>query len=371
MGEKNVNRFYGTRKPVEVQKHEFYEDSSIDFRNPGDDKKRYSKLSDKMSKIYEAVGDMAIDRHTLEQFIDFYNDKEGRDEFLGAWIQYITNGEMQNSTPKEEECEEIGFLFSIFYKREETINGKTQTSYIGKAFPALRVEERLSKIKQMGGQGPTLDKRPLFKSFLPFYQEQLLEILNKNDAILEKRGKAAEAINFENLDNNKIASIIETLKGDKWGEIDPMTIEIYVENPVTYHEISKYNFKYNVNNNGSEKWRKEYEDFVERSKSWKVGDLLKESYEKSLEKPSPDYLHHDITFSVNITPQEWRSYFQGAQDPKAHAMKYYLWQNFNFPQSAFKVVIPVDAYNVGQLLKNGDYNLTEDQKKYIDTLLKP
>ncbi len=326
---------YGTRKPITIEKNDFYKDGKP-FLRPNE-KEKYSELSENMKKIYEAISKMAVDRLTNQKFINFYNN--GKDDFSGAWFQLVTDGYKKNVALDDGTVKDIGFLFTIFYERKEIINNKEVISYVGKAFPAISAEERLIRLK--GGPTRNLERYLMFLSFLPFYQTQSLNILNK-------KGKNLSPLDIDKLHTNKndIETALAYFEKHKT-DLPSMTIEVYAENPITYSDLCKFGFDYNISKRENEAIKKEFEYI---SKNWDPGELMRQSYIKSL-GPGPDYLEHNIPFTVNLTPQEWRKLFTHVSMIDKD-VRYYLWQNFNFPNSAFKVIIPVNEYNVGQVIKN-------------------
>ncbi len=346
---KNQQEPYKIGKQIDVTNKEgFYKDGK-GFKE-GNILKR--PLSDGMNQIREIVGSIAIDRLDCEGFIKFYNSDEVHD-FVSANLQKLFH-------PADGEQETvIGFLFSSFFLRRGP-EPDSKITYIGKAFPGIRYENRTIK------NGPGWERRDLYKKFLGFYLREIFSLLELSidSKIYEKEFQGiADRLNAHKYNigedmrrdlsgdeeyKSDVKRVIQLLKDKKVTspsgtiEIQDMQLEVYIENPITYNDLYKFGFRYNVPSPDQE--------FIEMSKDWGVGDLLKASYDRSKTPDEwPGCLKTGIEFSVNLTPLEWREIVEISI--KKIPMKYYVWQNYNFPNSAFKAEIPLDAYNFWRVLR--------------------
>ena len=278
-----------------------------------------TKLSPEMSEIYACIKEIAMERLTEKEFIKKY-DKV--DKCLFADLTEIRDSKKRR----------VGFLFASYHTRV-TKNG--EIIFIGKAFPSVRIENR----------GSGYDRSKLYEKFIYFYFEciangklkdfQTEEFLNlfPEDKI-RKDQKLKQYF-------SKIASELITA--------NEMKIEILVENPATYSDLCKWGFE--IENIPSPD-----PILLTIISTWPTEELIRKSYLKSKDpKHNPPYLEKDITFAVNLTPKNWRDYFETTDKYK----KYYLWENYSFPNNAYKVVIPINAKNIKKAL----YKIKSGNKK--------
>jgi hypothetical protein len=304
---------------------------------PRKDKKHYPTLAPHWKGILELVG-IAVDNLDEKKFINFY-DNGVESEFKGAKLLPLLDPENNKI--------EIGFLFSIFYIREEKDeNGNPKKVLIGKAFPGIRVEDRLSPKKNK-----KWDRNWLYDNFLEFYFAEIIEIIKDH-------GGVDPLIKLEKLSKEDIEKIIDYLLNPSH-KIPEMRLEVYIENPLTYNDLCIYDFDYNI--------KKPTQEFIRESAKWDTAELLRQSFIKTL-GPGPEFLEKDIAFSVNITLLEWRKAFEPTPKRDVNGkvvtdgnnnieyeyndnIRYYVWQNYYFPNNAFKAIIPLDAYNVWKVIK--------------------
>jgi|GEM_PF-4342056 len=346
---------------IKVEANEFYEDRGA-FK---EGKILERKMSANMKRIYNIVSTTAIDRLNEKKFIEFYNDKELH-EFHGARLTriYAPDTGLDVDNIKNDE-KAIGFLFASFYSRTEEIitdgNSNKKTIYIGMAFPGIKFEERT---KEQGRA--EWNRQDFYKMFLGFYLDQIFTVLkreigdaNYNNSFIQELEDRID--NYDITDPTKgnpadlkykedVRNVIRYLHEEKVkidGLASPipiprMQIEAYAENPITYNDFCRFDFNYNV--------KPPSDEFELMSKNWSVADLLHYSYVES-NNPNPPVFLEPVKFAVNLTPLEWRTYFEIAINKNIVPMKYYLWQNYNFPNKAFKVTIPLNAENFWKVVK--------------------
>lgn len=314
----------------------------------------------------------------------FYNN-EKLEEFHGAMLTRMYKTDTDLSVKDEEKDDQaVGFLFAAFYSRTDKDTGKP--IYIGMAFPGIKYEQRtepdLSKRLQW-------NRQDFYKMFLGFYLRQIFIVLrneiNNDDDYKNNIQDFQKRINTYNLTETSvedeqykkdIIAIIKYLQNkeitiedlNKTIKIPPMQIEAFAENPFTYQDFCEFGFVYNV--------KPPNVKFENMAKDWSVADLLHYSYIESNNPNPPDFLEKELGFTVNLTPLEWRLYFEIAIKEKKYPMIYYLWQNFNFPNSAFKVTIPLNAENFWNVVKgrnqkdpNGSSTFDEDFVNDIENII--
>lgn len=332
----------------------------------------FGQLSAKMLRIYKIISATAIDRLNEKKFIEFYNKKE-LEQFHGAMLSRIyspDNGPANDDEKNDEKA--IGFLFTAFYSRKDKGTGKPL--YIGMAFPGIKFEERTKEKNRA-----EWNRQDFYKMFLGFYLKQIFTVLKEkiDDKHYKNHIEPLQG-RIDKYDITKtpmpdgypedVRTVIGYLKekkikvGNKKITIPDMQIEAYAENPLTYKDFCEFEFNYNV--------KPPSKEFEEMSKNWSVADLLHYSYIESNNPNPPVFLEKDLEFTVNLTPLEWRKYFEIAINRNSASMKYYLWQNFNFPNTAFKVIIPLNAENFWKVAKGSSRTPSTFSKEFIDEINK-
>ncbi len=264
------------------------------------------KLSPGMQKIYRHIKNIAIDKLTVKEFRKFYESPHFA---------------LADFTEIKKENKVVGFLFATFY-----YNPNSSPQYTAKAFHAVAGDYRQT--------GKPYDRKELYNKFIEYYMEKilLLEFLKQGINTAGTWLAKGDVPTFQDL-KNIISSSLKSANNKQ-----DMQIEIWAENPTTYSDIFDSGLKYT----GIQPTVKDL-NFLSKLTP---DQLLVESYKlaKSYKtNPSliPQYLE-ETNFTVNISPKEWRNSFETNNKAK----KFYLWQNFEFPNKAFKIIIPINPENI-------------------------
>ncbi|HET7117339.1 MAG TPA: hypothetical protein VFI29_12655 [Hanamia sp.] len=332
---------------IKVGANEFYKDGK-GFKE-GNILER--DLSVNMMRIYNIVSTTAIDRLNEKKFIEFYNDKDLL-EFHGARLtRMYPPCTVLDSNNLKNDIKTVGFLFAAYYSKKDKDTG--EYFYIGKAFPGIKFEERIKEVNRA-----EWNRQDFYKMFLGFYLDQIFIVLEKeikretgNDKYYNENIKPLQD-RIDNYDITETPPTNEQYQKDikrvikylhikkisvegKQIKLPDMQIDAFAENPISYKDFCEFGFNYNV--------KPPSEEFKEWSKNWSVADLLHLSYVES-RNPNPPSFLSDVEFTVNLTPREWRKYFEIAIDKNFVPMKYYLWQNYNFPDKAFTAIQLVNIF---------------------------
>ncbi len=283
-----------------------YETRDLVYKFNGPD----GQLSNGMKAIFDSIKAIAIDDLTEEKFREFYEQ----------------NFIMGDFTDIKEGDEKVGFLYATFYHNP---NGKPQ--YTAKAFQAVTKEKRQI--------GKPFDRSQLYKKFIIFYLQEILLLQLVKNAGPEGQQNTRNSWLRRGRDPG-FSDILYAAGGanESANRREYLQIEIFAENPTTYYDICSYGLRH--------KSVKPEEDELNWLENLTAQELLNESFLLSEEydahkKERPEYLEK-TSFTVNISPREWRNSFKTTKREK----KFYIWQNYQFPDYAFKVIIPVDLENI-------------------------
>lgn len=319
-------------KKTTIEANDFYDHTNTN-------NKKEKRLSTKMRSVFLIMKEISVPNFTEEQFIKFYG--EG---FIRADITYITHVETK---------ETIGFLFTSLHNI--VTNKKTgKWEYKGTAFPAIRMQYRNNKEYEY-------NRLIMYVRFMWYYAKYIVKLKgaspNYSIADLEKLMRGSRDVQFSLLE---ILNIIKKISREKGNNLK-MNIRISVENPATYADICKFNLKTNVPIPSGV----ELEDLKKKS----AADV-KIEHEKMLEaftlgkKKRPTHMHQSF-FAVNIHNQKNDNL--NTQDPYK---KFFIINNPEYPEYAFKVKIPVTPKNISNILIRAiEMKFREEIKKTIDSYI--
>lgn len=339
------------------------------------DKETKKDLSDGMKDIYSIIKDIAINDLDEPEFIRFYwgNPEKKGLKFSKGFITKI-----------KENNKEIGFLYATFYENDGSyVNPAGQKpTYVAKAFHAVAHDYRQSK---------SYDRTYLHRMFINFYIKEIFEpeffkeidnfIENSAKAPRKKAGiyvlsnrlfkklmnlartrniKLPQNVYADDIGDNNLKSIRDKVIKKLQANSSPLlTIEIMAENPTTYKDMCLLEPDHTtVNRNpkgaatavGSDEWLKVLTNRTIIQESFK----LYNDYENSV-KPRPNMLVKAEDFKVNINNEEWLKSFniERKRNNKAVDMhrRFYMWQNFSFPDWAFLMIIPISPNLVDKSIK--------------------
>lgn len=281
-------------------------------------KKEKRKLSSKMKAIFQSMQDIAVPDFTEEVFIDFYSDG-----FIRADMRYMYDA----LEPKTV----IGFLFTSFHKRK--VKGSKKIIYVGTAFPAIQKKYREDKDYRY-------NRLTMYVKFIWYYLKYIVEAEGQIDGLeldsIERQIKkpSKPLIDLLHILDNTFKKIKTTKK---------MEIRINVENPSTFSDICTFNLHSNI---GIPKG-KALDELLKMTKE----DLKKRTLSKQHTYKAVNVRPHHIVkapFAVNIHDQKVNNL--NTNDPYK---KYFIINNPEYPEYAFKFIIPVNKPNIINMLVKG------------------
>jgi hypothetical protein len=240
----------------------------------------------------------------------------------------------------------IGFFVCCFLRN---VDAKGVVSYQGKGFPGISPEIRTDRSNpDLKGLFEKIWKH-LFMNFIQFYVKIHFKNLN-NVKVSSNEIKLLYdiLINKINIHTAVSAYLTKNLFSFING-LDKTSLTIYtlVENPIMYKSLKGFDFV------GPKPTSSE----IQRLQKLKPEKLLAKSYLKSKQKKQNKYLKKikddnlkdpkDLNIIVNMTPSEWRSFFEPGKDGKIDPyIQYYVWQNYRFPNYAFEIHLPITLSNI-------------------------
>jgi len=296
-------------KTVTVFEKDFYASQSNSAKMKG------LKLSAKMKDIFNAMKDIAVPDFTEEGFIEFYGSG-----FIRADMRYILDAKTN---------ETIGFLFTSLHNRK--VSGGRKDGLVGTAFPAIKKDFR-------NVPGYDYNRVKMYIKFIWYYLQYIMRI--EGNVPLLKVEEMESLIREETQKPLfEILSLIE--EAFKRSKIKTkMEIQINVENPNTFADICRFNLKSNF----GIPQNKEFKRLLEMSKEDVVRKNRKneEVYTAMNKRPSQII---KAPFTVNIHDQKATNL--NTNDPYK---RYFIINNPEYPDYAFKFVIPVDKGNMINML---------------------
>ena len=315
-------------KTISVFGDGFYDSNS----NKVSTKNEKRKLSSKMKAIFQSMKDIAVPDFTEEVFIDFYSDG-----FIRADIRYMYDV-LEPTTV-------IGFLFTSFHKRK--VKGSKETIYVGTAFPAIQKKYREDKHYRY-------NRLTMYIKFIWYYLKYIVEAEGQIDGLeldsIERQIKkpSKPLIDLLHIIDNTFKKIKTTNK---------MEIRINVENPSTFSDICNFNLRSNITIPKGE----DLDEFLKMTKE----DLRKRTLSKQHTYQAVDERPPHIVkapFAVNIHDQKVNNLNTG--DPYK---KFFIINNPEYPDYAFKFIIPVTKRNIiNMLIKGWEMKRRQDIINFID-----
>lgn len=315
-------------KTISVFGDGFYDSNS----NSIPTKKGKRKLSSKMKAIFQSMQDIAVPSFTEEVFTDFYSDG-----FLRADMRYMYDVANPDKV--------IGFLFTSFHERK--VKGSKEKIYVGTAFPAIQKKYREDKSYEY-------NRLKMYIKFIWYYLKYLVEA--------EGKVSDSELKSLERLIKGEVRPLVELLQivSDTFNKIETkrkMEIHINVENPSTYYDICRFNLSSNIPMPS----KKELNRLLNMSKE----ELIKESQSKQniykTVNRRPDHVV-EAAFAVNIHDQ--KANYLNSKNPYK---KYFIINNPDYPDYAFKFIIPVDKSNIiNMLVKAWEMERKQEIIQFID-----
>jgi hypothetical protein len=313
-------------KTVTVFEKDFYASQSNSAKMKG------LKLSAKMKDIFNAMKDIAVPDFTEEGFIEFYASG-----FIRADMRYILDAKTN---------ETIGFLFTSLHNRK--VSGGRKDGLVGTAFPAIKKEFR-------NVPGYDYSRVKMYIKFIWYYLKYIMKIegnlpLLKVEEMESLISEETQKPLFETL-----SLIEEAFKRSKIKT--KMEIQINVENPNTFADICRFNLVSNFEIPRN----KHFKRLLEMSKEdvVKINKKNEEDY-TTMNKRPPEIIK--APFTVNIHDQKASNL--NTNDPYK---RHFIITNPEYPDYAFKFVIPVDKGNmINMLVKAWEMERKQNIIQFID-----
>lgn len=285
------------------------------------------RLHPELLRFKERIKRFAVSGFTVKDLKAHYEQN-----FYKARITYVYKGRKG------------GELVAFFIAAYKIKNG----NYYGSGFPCIKHKYRRNK-EDKKNKHISVDFNvimgKLITEYVQYYYENVLRpqkiepVLN----ILRDLNEMFKSPSASLLSNKALSVLINALPlfaGQK------LTIIATAENPIMYAKLMALNLKFQ----GADP--RPSDSDLKKVTNWSSVRLIRESYLQLLKKEQHPCL---ITppFSVDISAAEWRNFFVNV-DTKSTSLapyiKYFLWQNFNFPNTAFLFEFKVNMRNIYQVL---------------------
>lgn len=295
------------------------------FRDP----ENPDKIHPELLRFKRVVSRIAVRDFSNIQLKAYYEAN-----FYKAFITYVKSGN-----------EVVAFFIAVFKKETDNNN---QSYFTASGFPGIKLKNRKATADKTGSTegkaNNVIEFKKILKNliglYIQFYLEQIL-VPNRIQPAIQITNELHNAIR-----NRKIFTLhliikllmsISNLRRD-----DRLILHSYAENPVMYASLVSKGLKFTGND------PRPASSDLNKIQNWDTRTLLLESYKQSLNNNQHPCLVKP-KFVVDIFASEWRDFFEKAcknNDQKSAYFKYFLWQNYHFPNNAFEMKLVIDFKNI-------------------------